>query len=339
MTDSADLDVLPKVELHCHLDCCLSYTAVREIAPGITPERYAATFVGPPVCASLADFLTYTSGYLALLQSERALRVAVRDVFDQFAADSVAYAELRFAPLLHTEDGLAPDTVVARVAEETVRQSAATGVEARLILCTLRHFTAEQSMATARLATRHATDGPVAALDLAGDEAGYPLSPHLPAFAHVREAGLGVTVHAGEAAGAANVREALDATGTRRIGHGVRSVEDPSLVERLRDERVLLEICPASNVQTHAVADLAGHPVERLYRAGVPIGISTDARAITDVTLGREYANLRDTFGWTADDLARTNRDALEASFAPEPVRRRVSDRLTAGRAAPRAGR
>lgn len=310
-----------RVELHNHLDCGLSYAAVREIDPGVTAERYAEAYVAPPVCASLADFLTYTHGYLALLQTERALRIAVRDAFAQLAADEVAYAELRFAPLLHTGEGLSPDAVVACVAEETVRQIAATGVEAGLILCTLRHFDAEQSMETARLVTRHG--GPVRGLDLAGDEAGYPLAPHVPAFAHVREAGLGLTVHAGEAAGPENVREALDATGTRRIGHGVRSIEDPSLVDRLRADRVLLEVCPASNVQTRAVPDLPGHPVDRLFRAGVPIGISTDARAITATTLTREYALLRDTFAWTPADLARANRDALAASFAPEAVRRR----------------
>lgn len=322
---------LPKVELHSHLDCCLSYAAVREIDPGVTAERYAAAFVAPPVCASLAEFLTYPRNFCALLQTRRALRIAVRDVFAQMAADGVAYAELRFAPLLHVEEGLSPDEVVDCVADETVRQIAATGVDATLILCTLRHFTGEQSMETARLVTRHATAGPVAALDLAGDEAGHPLRPHLPAFAHVREAGLGITVHAGEAGGPENVREAIDATGTRRIGHGVRSVEDASLVERLRDERVLLEICPASNVQTRAVPGLAEHPVDRLYRAGVPVGISTDARAVTDVTLTQEYTSLRDAFGWTPADLARTNRDALAASFAPEPVRRRVAAKLGAG--------
>jgi len=319
---------VPKVELHNHLDCDLSYAAVWEIDPGVSAARYAAEFVGPPVCASLADFLTYTVGYRALLQSERALRIAVRDAFGQLAADGVAYAELRFAPLLHTEEGLAPEAVVACVAEETARQAAATGVEAGLILCTMRHFGAEQSMATARLVTRHG--GPVYALDVAGDEAGYPLAPHVPAFAHVREAGLGITVHAGEAAGPENVREALDSTGTRRIGHGVRSVEDPALVARLRDERVLLEICPSSNVQTRAVPSLAAHPVDRLFRAGVPVGISTDARAVTDVTLGEEYARLRDTFGWTREDLVRSNRAALAASFAPEDVRRRVASRLDA---------
>lgn len=319
------MSALPKVELHSHLDCCLSYDAVRRIDPGVSREGYAARFVAPSPCASLADFLTYTLNFRALLQTERALRIAVRDVFEQMAADGVVYAELRFAPLLHLEGSLSGDDVAACVGDETARQIEATGIDASLILCTMRHFEAAQSLETARLLERHAPSSPVAAFDIAGDEAGYPLDPHLPAFDRVREAGLGVTVHAGEASGPGSVREALDRTGTRRIGHGVRSIEDADLVDRLRRERIHLEICPASNVQTRAVPGIDEHPVDRLYRAGVPVGISTDTRAVTDVRLTQEYERLRDTFGWTLAELKTANHNALDASFAEEPVKRRVA--------------
>jgi adenosine deaminase len=328
--DASPFAGLPKVELHSHLDCCLSYRAAHRIDPSITPDDYARRFVAPPRCDSLADYLTHTLPYRAMLQTERALRIAVEDVFDQMAADGVAYAELRFAPLAQTEGGLAAEAVVEVVADEVVAQGVRTGVEATLILCSLRQFPAEASLATAALVERYAGAGPVVALDLAGDEAGHPLERHLPAFDRVRAAGLPVTVHAGESAGAANVREALDRTGTRRIGHGVRSVEDPALVARLRDEGIHLEVCPSSNVQTSAVASLAGHPVTALVRAGVSVGISTDTRAVTDVTLTDEYDRLAATLGWTAGDLRRANDEALAASFAPPDVRARVAARLGA---------
>lgn len=324
-----DLTTLPKVELHSHLDCCLSYGAVRRIDPRITRERYARDFVGPERCPSLADFLGYTMNYRALLQSERALRIAVQDVFEQMSRDGVAYVELRFAPLVHAADSsMSGDEVVAYVAEETAAQAAATGIDAGLILCTLRDYDTERSLETARLAVRHAGSGPVAGLDIAGDEIGFPLDGHVPAFALAREEGLGVTVHAGESGGPENVREALDKTGTRRIGHGVHSVEDRELVARLAEERVHLEICPASNVQTSAVPSFEEHPVGRLREAGVPVGISTDARAVTNVRLTREYERLRDVLGWTPADFAQMNLDALEVAFAPEAVKRRVRDVL-----------
>ncbi|GLY92241.1 adenosine deaminase [Actinoallomurus iriomotensis] len=328
--DSGDLTALPKVELHSHLDCCLSHDAVRRIDPGVTRERYEALFAGPPRCASLADFLKYTLNYRAMLQTERALRIAVQDVFAQMAADGVVYAELRFAPLVHLGDGLSADRVVECVAEETARQSEATGIDAGLILCTLRDHDAGQSLATARLVERHSRTGPVVALDIAGDEIAHPLDPHLPAFDLVREAGLGVTVHAGEAGGPESVREALDRTGTRRIGHGVRSAEDPALLDRLRNEGVHLEVCPASNVQTAVVPAPEAHPVDRLRRAGVRLGISTDTRGVTNVRLTQEYERLRDLFGWTPADFHAVNRDALAAAFAADPVRRRVGRALDA---------
>jgi adenosine deaminase len=323
-----DLKALPKVELHSHLDCCLSYDAVRRIDPAISRADYERDFVGPPKCASLADFLDYTLNYRAALQTERALRIAVADVFSQLAGDGVVYTELRFAPLVHVEGPLSADDVVRCVSEETMRQTEATGIDAGLILCTLRHFDAADSLATARLVERHARSGPVVALDIAGDEAAYPLDPHVPAFEFVRAAGLGITVHAGEAGGPESVWEALDKTGTRRVGHGVRSVEDTALLARLERERIHLEICPASNVQTDAVRTLGEHPVDRLRGSGVRVGISTDTRAVTDVRLTQEYERLRDVFGWTLADFEQINRDALDAAFAAEPVKRRVGGAL-----------
>jgi adenosine deaminase len=321
---------LPKVELHSHLDCCLSYEAAHEIDPTVSRERYAREFVAPPRCASLAEYLTHTVHYRNLLQTERALRICVRDVFEQMADDGVVYAELRFAPLAQTEGGLTGDEVVSCVSDELARQSEATGIDANLILCTLRHFDADLSLETARLVERHAGLGPVAALDIAGDEAGFPLAPHVPAFAHARERGFDVTVHAGEAAGPGSVWEALDQTGTRRIGHGIRSLEDTRLTSFLKAEGVHLEICPASNVQTGTVREPERHPVDRLYRDGVDLGISTDTRAVTDITLTREYERLTELFGWTIDDLEQINRNALEAAFAPAAVKERVGRALDA---------
>jgi adenosine deaminase len=323
-----NLSELPKIELHSHLDCCLSYDAVHRIDPAITREQYDRQFVAPEKCVSLAEYLTYTFSYRNLLQSERALRIAVEDVFMQMATDGIIYAELRFAPLVHIEQGLSPDDVVRIVADETTSQIKQTGIEASLILCTLRNYSAEQSMETAQLVTRYAGSTPVAALDIAGDEIAHPLDPHVPAFRHVSDAGFGITVHAGEAGGPESVSEALDKTGTRRIGHGVHSIDDADLVARLKTDRIHMEICPICNVQTNAVPTLAEHPVDRLYRAGVPIGISTDTRAVTNTRLTLEYEQLRDVFGWTKADFAAVNRNALDAAFASDAVKQRLTTRL-----------
>jgi len=154
----------------------------------------------------------------------------------------------------------------------------------------------------------------VAGLDLAGDEA-LPAAPHLPAFRIAHEAGLPITIHAGEAGGPDEIRHALDEIGARRIGHGVRAAWDEELVARLVRDAVPLEMCPTSNVQTGAVRSWAGHPALRLLRRGVRVTISTDARTVSDTTLTGEFALLRDRLGWTDADERAALRNAADAAF------------------------
>lgn len=319
--------LVPKVELHLHLDCSLSYAAVSRLDPSVSRAEYDLEFVAPPLCASLADFLTRAPRGFQLMQTRDALRLATDDLFEQLGADGVVYAEIRFAPLLHLLRGLTPEEVVESVDRATEHCIAATGIEARLILCTLRHFDAAQSMATAQLVERF-RGSRVAALDIAGDEAGYPLHAHIPAFRYAADRGLHRTAHAGEASGAASVWETLRVLRPSRIGHGVRSIEDGSLVEHLRQSRIHLEVCPSSNVQTRASASYAEHAIDRLYRAGVSLGINTDTRTITNVTLEQEYARLREHFAWDDAEFLACNRAALQAAFVEEDVRERLQARL-----------
>lgn len=323
------MPALPKVELHLHLDCSLSYAAVSRLAPHVTREEYENEFIAPPQCASLADFLTRAPRGFQLMQTEHSLRIVTEDIFEQLCADRVIYAELRFAPLLHTFGGLTAESVVATVNRATERCVRATGVEARLILCTLRHFSSSQSLETAKLVKQFAGSS-VVALDIAGDEAGFSIEPHIPAFRLAMEQGLFRTAHAGEAKGADSVWETLKTLEPSRIGHGVRSVEDPALIEHLRSQCIHLEVCPSSNVQTRTSATYAKHSVDRLYRAGVSLGINTDARTITNVTLEDEYARLREHFDWSDEELTTCNRQALRAAFIDDALRERLMEKLDA---------
>lgn len=318
-----------RVELHLHLDCSLSYSAVSVLSPSISRVEYDAEFVAPPKCSSLADFLTRAPRGFQLMQTEEALRLVTEDVFEQLAADRVIYAEIRFAPLLHTLNGLTPERIVAAVDLATEACIRTTGIEARLILCTLRHYTEAQSLETVRLVEQFRGTR-VTALDIAGDEAGYPIDAHIAAFRYAVEHGLHRTAHAGEARGADSVWETLREFRPTRIGHGVRSIEDPALVEHLRREQIHLEVCPSSNVQTGIVDRYADHRVDDLYRAGVSLGINTDARTITNITLEEEYRRIAATFGWTSADFARCNHQALEAAFINDAEKQRLRERLDA---------
>jgi adenosine deaminase len=321
---------LPKIELHLHLDCAASHAAVARLRPEVTLEQYRADFVAPAKCTNLVDFLLRPPRIVALMQDRHGIEVIVDDLFGQLARDGVVYAEVRFAPYLHTDGGLAPVEVVEIVTAAVERAIAASGVEARLILCTLRHYDAATSLATAELVQRFA-GSLVVALDIAGDEAGYPLDAHEAAFRHAEEHGLRRTAHAGEAAGPASVWETLRRLRPERIGHGARSIEDPALVDHLVQTGIHLEVCPSSNVQTDLCDTYADHPIDLLYRRGVSLGVNTDGRAITDVDLEREYARLTEAFGWTDADLRCCNRAALEAAFAPADLRARLGTLLAAG--------
>jgi adenosine deaminase len=319
--------VVPKLELHLHLDCSLSYDVVRALRPTISEETYRDEFIAPRRCTNLADFLKRAPKGFELMQTEVELRAVTFDVFRQLQADNVIYAELRFAPLLHLAKGMTPEAVVEIVDAATTEAMRATGIEARLILCTLRHFSTEQGMITADLVKKFRGTN-VVALDLAGDEAGYPIQPHVPAYEYARANNLCRTAHAGEAAGAQSVWETLRLLQPSRIGHGVRCTEDAALLDFLREQQIHLEVCPSSNLQTNVYHEMAEHALDALYQAGLSVGISTDARTITDITLEQEYQNMRNTFGWTNEEFLQCNLNSVEAAFVPEDLKEKLTRRL-----------
>ena len=322
-----DFQSLPKVELHLHLDCSLSYAVVSRLDPSITEEEYRDDFIAPAKCLNLADCLIRALRAVSLMQTEEALRLAVFDVFDQLQRDNVLYAEIRFAPLLHTEKNLLPENIVEIIEEATAKASQASGVEARLILCTLRHYSTEQSLQTVKLVDRFRGTH-VAALDIAGDEALFPIEPHIPAFQYAADHRIPRTAHAGEAGGAGSVWETLKYFRPSRIGHGVRSIEDPALIAHLRKEGIHLEVCPTSNVQTNICDTYADHPINSLYESRLSLGVNTDGRTMANTTLTQEYEKLHSVFGWESDHFLQCNLNALRSAFVSEEVKLDLEKRL-----------
>ena len=320
-----DWTTLPKVELHLHLDCSLSYEVVSQIDPSITLEEYRTGFVAPAKCEDLAEFLSYAPRSYQLMQTEEHLRLVTLDLFEQLRRDHVLYAEIRFAPLLHTERGLSAREVVAAVEAATAQAVRSTGIEARIILISLG-YSAEQDHETLRL-VEDFRGTYVAGFDIA-DIAENPVDAHIAAFQYARERGIPCTAHAGESRGADNVWETVQHLAPSRLGHGVPCLERPELVEHIRKHRIHLEVCPTSNIQTNTFDTYADHPIDRLYRAGISVGVNTDDRTLANITLSQEYAKLHDTFGWDANDFFHCNRNALEAAFIPDDVRNKLLARL-----------
>jgi adenosine deaminase len=322
-----DFNSLPKVELHLHLDCSLSYAVVSRLNPSITQVDYHNDFIAPAKCTNLVEVLTRASNSVALMQTEEQLRLVTHDLFEQLQQEHVCYAELRFAPLLHTTKGLSAEEVVEIVDGATASASQVTGVEARIILCMLRHFSTDESIQTIKLVERFKGTR-VVALDIAGDEAGYPLEPHVPAFQYAAQHEIPYTAHAGESRGAESVWETLRLLGTSRIGHGVHSIEDPALVEHLRKEHIHLELCPTSNYRTNAVDTYADHPISKLYDAGISLSVNSDGRTLCNINLAQEYEKLHTVFGWDETQFLQCNLNAIRAAFLPEAVKKQLENKL-----------
>ena len=322
-----DFSKFPKVELHLHLDCSLSYSVVSRLNPKITYEEYLETFFISDKCTNLTEGLMCAIREIELMQTEDALRLVTMDLFEQLKQDNILYVEIRFAPLLHTEQGLSAEDVVAIVEAATHTASQKTGIEARLILCTLWHYSQAQSLETVKLVAQF-KDTYVSGFDIAGDERSFPIDAHIPAFEYAAAHNIPCTAHAGEGRGPERVWEVLRKFRPRRLGHGVRSIEDPALMEHLRKHNIHLEICPTSNVKTDIYKTIADHPIRNFYDSGFSIGINADSHTLVGVTLTQEYEKLHQTFDWGKEQFLQCNLNALKAAFIPEEVQRPLMDRL-----------
>lgn len=320
----------PKIELHLHLDCSLSYNVVKALDPSISEKQYRDEFKASVNCRDLNDYIAKAGRAIDLMQSRDALRLVTLDLFDQLKNDNVIYAELRFAPLEHISEGLTSEQVVSAVNKATEEGVQRTGIEAGVILCTLRHYSEEQSLSTVKLCEKFSNTR-VVGFDIAADEAGYPVDSHIKAFEYAHRHNIHCTAHAGEACGAESVRETLNEFKPSRIGHGVRSVEDPHLMKYLKKHQIHLEICPTSNTLTKVVSNLEDHPVDQIYQFGISMSINTDGRTISNVSLRDEYESLHEIFDWTKEHLLTCNLEAIEHAFINEKMKEKLRFKLLDG--------
>jgi len=333
-----DISRSPKVLLHDHLDGGLRPTTLVELAaqcgyrglPTTDPDELARSFA---IAAPRRDLVRFLEGFthtVGVMQHKDAIhRVAVECVED-LAADGVVYAEVRFAPELHTGEGLELPEVVESVLEGfragmAAASAAGRPIVVRALLTAMR--TAARSLEIAELAVRYRDEG-VAGFDVAGAEAGYPPTQHLDAFQLVQRENFHATLHAGEAFGLPSIWQALQWCNAERLGHGVRIVDDITvapdghvtlgrLASYIRDLRIPLELCPTSNVHTGVVADLADHPIGLLRKLRFRVTVNTDNRLMSGLTLSSELARCAAAFGWGWPDLSWLAINAMKSAFCP----------------------
>lgn len=325
---------LPKIDLHHHLDGSVRVATIRDLAvaagsplPTQNVRKLAPYCQVGPDCRSLGDFLQKFFFFYEFLKNPEAVERIACEACEDAAKDQVVYLETRFAPVLQATRKFPMEEVVRRAIRGIDRGQRNFRVTARIILCCYRSESAASSVQTVELAKRFRDRG-VVGVDLAGDEQRYPARRHYAAFDLAKKYKIPVTIHAGEACGAARVREAVERLGARRIGHGTRSIEDRNVMELLRARNITLEVCPTSNVQTCAVKSLEAHPVKRIADAGVGITINSDDPGVSNITLSHEYRVAVLRCGLSRKQLAASVRRAIDSAFCDEKTRKKIRDMI-----------
>ena len=317
---------LPKAELHCHLDgsvrpqTLLDLAAEREVTLPAHTALGLSEYMLVRNAASLEDYLTRFSVTLSVMQDAESLERIARELVIDASREGVRYIEIRYSPVLNTQEGLSLDEAVEAPLRGIAAGTFETGTSARLIICALRHLEPAVSSVLARLAVAYKHRG-VVGFDLAGGERNHSATAHVESFAYARAHDLAVTVHAGEGDGADSVRQAVHFCGANRLGHATRLFEDPSLSQYVNDRRIALEICLTSNVQTRAVASYEAHPLRSYFDHGHHVTLNTDNRLMSGVMLTDEYEHAAASLGFTLAELVKIARNGFESAFASWPER------------------
>ena len=309
-------------ELHLHLDGSLRPETVWELAkeqgirlPAESAEEVKYKMEVPEDCRTLEEYLERFDLPLLVLQRADAIERVTYELVEDLAKEGVDYAEIRFAPQLSVNGGLTQDEVVEAAIRGAERgMKAYPEIRVGLILCCMGGADNEAlNMQTVETAKKYL--GPVVcAVDIAGAEGLFPTENFAPVFAKVREYGIPMTIHEGEAAGPDSMKTALS-FGTKRIGHGVAAINDPELIRRLIDENVTLEVCVTSNYHTKVVPAIEMHPIHKLLDEGVHVTVNSDNRTCSRTTLQKEKEVLKEELGFTDEEIEKMQEYAWEARF------------------------
>lgn len=332
MLDYKLIKAIPKVELHDHLDGGLRVETIIDIAkrdyiplPETDPDRLSAWFSRGSDEKSLSLYLKAFSVTTAVMQTLEDLERVAFECIEDYHKENIVYAEIRFAPDLHTRQGLNHEEIVTAVIRGLDKGSRLTGVQYGLILCAMRNENPEKSLEIAELAVAFSERG-VVGFDLAGDEHGYPPKKHIEAFQYIRNKNFNITIHAGEAFGVESIWQAIQICGAQRIGHGVRLVEDMTLdgnkilkqgllSHHVQDRRIPMEMCLTSNVGTGAVSSYATHPFPMFYKNNFRVFLCSDNRLISNTNLTKEMDIAVREYGFGLKDLEKITINAMKSAF------------------------
>lgn len=306
---------MPKIILHIHLDGSLRPESVQEWLKqqgiSITLEEVRKKLMVNKDCKDLNEYLQKFDLPNQVLQSKENIEQATYELFEDLKKQNVIYAEVRFAPSKHMEQGLTQEDVVNSAIKGMKKAEERLGIKGSLILCCMRGSSEQINRQTIEMAKEFIHQG-VVGIDLAGAEALFPTNDYENLFKEAAKQEVPFTIHAGEADGPESIKTAIE-FGAKRIGHGVRCIEDTELMNSLKIREIPLEICPTSNLQTQAIEGI--HPLEELYKKGLIITISTDNNTVSNTNILEEYEWILENTSLTCNDLIQMNINAARVAF------------------------
>jgi len=325
---------MPKVELHVHLEGSIRPDTLLRLAEKYAVSLPASTVEGLREWYKFRDFNHFIEIYKAIsscIRSGEDIELIARDFLAGQAAQNILYSEVTFTADTHYRNGIPFDQQMAALRRANDWAKAELGVEMRLVLDIPRMITSEEGHLTADWVLQTAGDGLVVALGLGGPEVGYPPERFTDAFARVLAAKLPSVPHAGETEGPASIWGALNTLGARRIGHGVRCLEDEALVEELRKRQIPLEVCPTSNVCLKVVNDIQSHPLPRLIAEGLYVTVNSDDPALFNTSLTQEFWMCVEVFGMQWEMLKQLTLNAARATLLAEEEKQALVERVESG--------
>ena len=313
---SKEILEMPKIDLHCHLDGSLTQACLCELSGR---EVAVSELQVSEDCRNLAEYLEKFDLPLQYLQTAEGLRKASKAFLMDLKKDNIAYVEVRFAPLLSVNEHLNCKQVMEAVLTGLEDAKKECQIPYNVIACAMRHHAIEDSLQMMKDCREFLGQG-LCALDLAGNEAAFPMENFRELFAEAKKMGYPFTLHAGECGRVENVIESVKA-GAKRIGHGIALTGNPEAIQFCKERKIAIEMCPISNMQTKAVSCKEDYPIREFLDAGLRVTLNTDNRMVSNSTIAKEMEFVQMNYGITDQELCRMTENAIEASFAKDEVK------------------
>lgn len=321
---------LPKIDLHCHLDGGLRPSTLMALAheqdirlPTDNIDELSTLMIAPESCTDLVEYLKRFELPLSVMQTESGIERVAFELFEDAARENVKYQEVRFGPLLHTEQGLSLEQIMESVIRGLRKAEALYDIKGNYILSILRHMPKDRIIELLDVAAKHLNNG-VVAFDLAGAEISGFCHEFIPYAQYALKKGYQMTIHAGEQGDGQNVYDAINLLGAERIGHGIHITGHPDAYDLVKAKQIALETCPSSNLQTKAVTSLAEHPIKDFYQDAIPVTINTDNRTVSNTTMTNEVKKVITTFNLSREDYFNIYKTSVEHSFASDAVKQHL---------------